>query len=52
MTRDGEIVAHMAEMKNPYSILVGNKKGTNHLGDLSVDGRILKWIFKEQGVMM
>jgi hypothetical protein len=38
----------MGEVGNYYKILAGNQKGRDHLGDLSVDGRImLKLMLKE-----
>jgi hypothetical protein len=30
------------EMRNPHTILVGNLKLRNHLGDLKADGRTIK----------
>jgi hypothetical protein len=32
-------------VRNTYKILVGNLKRTVHLGDMGVDGRILKWMW-------
>jgi hypothetical protein len=37
----------VGETRNAYIILVGNLKGSDRLGDLSVGGRIiLNWILK------
>jgi hypothetical protein len=35
-------IAYLIEMINSYRILVGRLKAKDHLGDLSIDGRILK----------
>ena len=36
----------MGERRGVYRILVGKPEGKNHLGDPSIDGRIiLRWIF-------
>jgi hypothetical protein len=41
----------MGVMRNAYRIFVGNHEVQNHLGDTSVDRRIiLKWILKIFGV--
>jgi hypothetical protein len=37
-TRWAEPVPRTAEIKNQYKILVGNQKGREHTGDLSVHG--------------
>jgi hypothetical protein len=38
----------MGEKRGAYRILVGDLREGDHLGDPSVDGRIiLKWIFKK-----
>jgi hypothetical protein len=35
----------MEDMRNAYSVLVGNLKGRDHSEDVGVDGRmILEWI--------
>jgi hypothetical protein len=34
-------VAHMREMRNAYEKLVGKSEGSDHLGDLDADGRII-----------
>jgi hypothetical protein len=34
-------VVHMKEMRNAYSIFVGNLKGSNHSEDPDIDGRII-----------
>jgi hypothetical protein len=44
----GGHVALMGEMTNAYKIFVGKPEGKNHLDDLVVDGRILKWILWKQ----
>ena len=38
-------VARMEERRDVYRVLVGKLEGKNHLEDLGVDGRILRWIF-------
>jgi hypothetical protein len=39
------------ELKNSYSILIGNLKGKDHLKDITVDGRIIvKRILRKQDV--
>jgi hypothetical protein len=35
-------VAHTIEKRNVYKILVGKHEGKNNMGDLGIDGRILK----------
>ena len=35
----------MEERRDVYRVLVGKLEGKNHLEDLGVDGRILRWIF-------
>jgi hypothetical protein len=40
-------VGHVAlteEMRNTYKILVGIVKGRDHVEDLGVDGKMLKWL--------
>jgi hypothetical protein len=38
----------MGERRGAYSILVGDLREQDHLGDPGIDGRIiLKWIFKK-----
>jgi hypothetical protein len=37
----------MGDRRGAYRVLVGRPDGKNHLEDLGVDGRILKWIFKK-----
>jgi hypothetical protein len=37
----------MEKMRNAYRSLVLNLKGRNHLGNLSVDGNIVKWILEK-----
>jgi len=37
---EGQVV-YMRGMRNAYTILVGRPEGKNHLGDLSVDRRII-----------
>jgi len=34
-------VARIVKMRNLYNIFVGKRKGKDHLGDPSVDGRII-----------
>ena len=39
-------VACMGERRGVYRVLVGKPEGKNHLGDPSIDGRIiLRWIW-------
>jgi hypothetical protein len=41
-------VVSMGEVRNAYKISIGEYKLIDHLGDISVDGRILlKWILKK-----
>ena len=41
-------VARMGEMGGLYRVWGGNLRDRDHLGDLSVDGRIiLRWIFRK-----
>jgi hypothetical protein len=43
-------VARTEEMRNAYNIFVGNPKGTDHLEDKGVDGKIiLQWIVRRHG---
>jgi hypothetical protein len=35
----------MEDRRDVYRVLVGKLEGKNHLEDLGVDGRILRWIF-------
>jgi hypothetical protein len=38
----------MREKRNEYEILVGNRMGRDHLGDLSINDKIiLKWILEK-----
>ena len=37
----------MGDRRGAYRVFVGRPDGKNHLEDLCVDGRILKWIFKK-----
>jgi len=40
-------VAHMAEMSNPYEILVTNLKGRGNMGELGVDVMVvINWFLK------
>ena len=43
---------HVARMerRGVYRVLVGKPEGKNHLEDSSVDGRILRWIFRKWDV--
>jgi hypothetical protein len=34
----------MGDMRNTCEVLIGNLKERDHLEELHVDGRILKWI--------
>jgi hypothetical protein len=34
-------VAHMGEMRSAYYIFIGNLKGTDHLEDMDIEGRII-----------
>jgi len=38
----------MMEKRDVYRVSVGKTEGQNHLEDLGIDGRILKWIFKKR----
>jgi hypothetical protein len=41
-------VTRMGERRGVYRVLVGTLRGTGHLGDPRVDGRIiLRWIFRK-----
>ena len=47
-TRWTRRVARMGKRRGLYSVLVVKPEGKDHLGDPSVDGRIiLRWIFKK-----
>jgi len=37
----------MGERRGTYRVLWGNPKERGQFEDLGIDGRILKWIFKE-----
>jgi hypothetical protein len=40
-------------MRNANRILIGKLKGTDHLGNVGVYGRIiLKWMLRKQGMMV
>ena len=44
-------VARMGERRGVYRVLMGKPEGKDHLGDPSVDGRIiLRWIFRKWDV--
>jgi hypothetical protein len=39
----------MEDIKNSYNILLKNLKGRHHLGDNSIEKRImLKWVFQKE----
>jgi hypothetical protein len=39
----------MGDRRSAYGVSVGNLRERDHLKNLGVDGRILKWIFQEVG---
>jgi len=40
-------VAQLVRKKNAYRVWLGNLREINHLEDLILDGRILKWTLKK-----
>jgi hypothetical protein len=46
----GANVACMTTVRDEYKMFLGKMMGTDHLRNLSVDGRISEWILEKQCV--
>ena len=42
-------VAGMGERSGVYRVVVGNLRERDHLADLDIDARMLKWVFEKWG---
>jgi hypothetical protein len=42
----------MGEGRGVYKVLLGKPERRDHWGDLGVDGRILRWIFRKWDVVL
>jgi hypothetical protein len=43
-------VTRTGQMGNVYTILVGNLQGREHLEDVGINWRIIKWILRKWGL--